>query len=207
MALTENDKLVYSRHKFRAREHHPVLRPPFRDAEHMDTVLIENMWKVVQSEDDLWIVGDFAFGPKAKEAIYIEGIFGQLPGARKHLIVGNHDLEPTLALPWDSVSQLAEVRDGPYKQAHTLCHYPMITWNHARRQALHMFGHVHNNWAGSHNAINVGVDQWDFMPVSFDQIARRARKLPANAHWTDVEHGTVLGPVDGQAAAITPAPG
>jgi len=36
-------------------------------------------------------------------------LFGQLPGARKHLIVGNHDLEPTLELQWDSISHLAEV--------------------------------------------------------------------------------------------------
>jgi hypothetical protein len=33
-------------------------------------------------------------------------------------IVGNHDLEPTQALPWTSVSHLAEVGDGP-RQAHT----------------------------------------------------------------------------------------
>jgi calcineurin-like phosphoesterase family protein len=64
----------------------------------------------------------------------------------------------------------------------------MITWNHARRQALHMFGHVHNNWAGSRNAVNVGVDQWDFTPVRFEDIARRAKKLPQNKHWIDVEH-------------------
>lgn len=165
---------------------------PFRNSGHMDTVLIENLWKRVQPDDDLWIVGDFAFGPKAREDGYVESIFGQLPGARKHLIIGNHDLEPTLALPWDSISHLAEVRDGPYNQAHTLCHYPMITWNHARRQALHMFGHVHNNWAGSRNAVNVGVDQWDFMPVSFDQVAERAKALPPNAHWSDVEHGADL---------------
>ena len=166
----------------------PFCGRPFRNGGHMDTVLIANLWEKVQPEDDLWILGDFAFGPKAKEQAYLEGLFGQLPGARKHLIIGNHDLEPTLVLPWDSISHLAEVRDGPHNQAHTLCHYPMITWNHARRQALHMFGHVHNNWQGSRNAVNVGVDQWDFMPVRFGDITRRARSLPINKHWTDVEH-------------------
>ncbi len=66
--------------------------------------------------------------------------------------------------------------------------YPMITWNHARREALQLFGHVHNNWRGSRNSVNVGVDVWDFMPVTYDDIARRARKLPINKHWSDVEH-------------------
>lgn len=161
---------------------------PFRDTGHMDTVLIENLWSKVGPDDDLWIVGDFAFGPKAKEAAYLNGIFGQLPGARKHLIVGNHDLEPTLKLTWDSISYLVEVRDGPHDQSHTLCHYPMITWNHARRQSLQFFGHVHNNWRGSRNSVNVGVDVWDFMPVRFEDIARRAKSLPVNKHWQDVEH-------------------
>jgi calcineurin-like phosphoesterase family protein len=65
----------------------------------------------------------------------------------------------------------------------------MMTWNHARRGALQLFGHVHNNWQGSRNSINVGVDLWDFKPISYDQITNRAMKLPPNLHWRDVEHG------------------
>ena len=162
---------------------------PFRSIDEMDAIMLENMHAVVKPEDELWIVGDFAFGPKANDEETLASIFQQLPGAKKHLVVGNHDLAPTLALPWDSVHHLAEVRDGPHRQAHTLCHYPMITWNHARRRALHMFGHVHNNWLGSRNAINVGVDVWDFMPVSFEQVAERASELPPNKHLVDVEPG------------------
>ncbi len=124
----------------------------------------------------------------AGEPSYLEAIFGQLPGARKHLVIGNHDLEPTLALPWDSISHLAEVKDGSGNQVHTLCHYPMITWNRARRGALQIFGHVHNNWKGSRNSVNAGVDVWEFMPVRFEEIARRAKTLPVNKHWADVEH-------------------
>lgn len=64
----------------------------------------------------------------------------------------------------------------------------MITWNHARRDALQIFGHVHNNWCGSRNSVNVGVDVWDFMPIRFEDIARRVKTLPVNKHWADVEH-------------------
>jgi calcineurin-like phosphoesterase family protein len=160
---------------------------PFGSAEEMDNTLLKNLWSKVGSDDDLWIVGDFAFGPKARNPGYVEGIFKELPSVQKHLIVGNHDLEPALALPWDSIAHLAEVRDGPHNQAHTLWHYPMITRNHARRQALQLFGHVHNNWRGSRNSINVGVDVWDFMPVRFEEIVERARSLPVNEHWADVE--------------------
>lgn len=161
---------------------------PFRSGSHMDAVMMQNLWAMVGPKDVLWIIGDFAHGPKAKDTDWLTKLFDKLPGAEKHLIVGNHDLEPTKILPWTSVSHLAEVRDGPQKQAHTLCHYPMITWNHARRDALQIFGHVHNNWKGSRNSVNAGVDVWDYMPVRFEDIARRAKTLPVNKHWADVEH-------------------
>ncbi|MFC3059727.1 hypothetical protein [Paenirhodobacter populi] len=73
--------------------------------------MIERLWEKVGAEDDLWFIGDFAFGPKAKEESWLRTIFGQLPGARRHLVVGNHDGAPTQALPWDSVSWLVEVND------------------------------------------------------------------------------------------------
>lgn len=164
---------------------------PFRNAGHMDAVLIENLWSKVGPKDDLWIVGDFAYGPKAKEISYLEGLFGQLPGARKHLVIGNHDDELTQALPWDSIAEMSQVKDGKDGLMHTLCHYPMITWNGARKGGLQMFGHVHDRWKGSRNAVNVGVDQWDFMPISFEQIARQAALLPENKHWADVERGSL----------------
>lgn len=170
--------------------HHNIMRMcgrPFESVSQIDAVLLENMWKVVGAEDQLWILGDFAYGRKAKDSAYIENIFSQLPGAERHLVVGNHDHQPTLELPWDSKSHFVELRDGPQKQLNTLCHYPMITWNHARRGALQFFGHVHNNWAGSRNSVNVGVDLWDFAPVCYDQASQRAKSLPLNEHWSEVE--------------------
>jgi len=40
-------------------------------------------------------------------------IFGLLPGRPKHLVIGIHDKELVLTLPWDTVMPPAEVRDGP----------------------------------------------------------------------------------------------
>ena len=160
---------------------------PFKSTSHMDGILIENMWKVVGPEDVLWVIGDFAFGPAAKDESYLLRTFEQLPGKEKHLVIGNHDGPLTLALPWNSVGHLSEVRDGTLKQNNTLCHYPMITWNHARRGALQLFGHVHGNWRGSRNSVNVGVDVWDFTPICFADVERRARGLPVNKHWADAE--------------------
>lgn len=40
---------------------------PFRSASQMDAMLLENLASKVGPNDALWIVGDFAFGPKAKD--------------------------------------------------------------------------------------------------------------------------------------------
>jgi calcineurin-like phosphoesterase family protein len=165
----------------------PNAKRPFRDVAHMDAVLIERLWAKVAPDDNLWIVGDFAFGPQAKDEAWLLAMFGQLPGARKHLVVGNHDSPLTQALPWDSVSWMIEVDDPDADRPVTLCHYPMMTWNHARKGALHLFGHTHGNWRGSANAVNVGVDVWDYGPVTFREAEQRAKGLPPNRHWKDVE--------------------
>lgn len=70
-----------------------------------------------------------------------------------------------------------------------LCHYPMITWPGARHQGLQLFGHVHQSWQGSRNSVNIGVDVWDFRPVTLPEITRRAAGLPVNPLWDQVEPG------------------
>ena len=55
--------------------------------------------------------------------------------------------------------------------------------------ALQLFGHVHDNWRGRRNSVNVGVDVWDFRPVSLPEIMARAARLPVNAHWNKIEPG------------------
>ena len=164
-----------------------LCKRPFKSASHMDGALIENMWKVVKPDDTLCIIGDFAYGPHSKEPAYLEGIFHQLPGAEKHLVIGNHDSEIVWDLPWKSVAHISKTPGGSEGVKHVMCHYPMMTWEGARKGALQLFGHVHDRWRGSRNAVNVGVDVWDYAPVSFDQISRRARSLPKNKHWGDVE--------------------
>ncbi len=77
-------------------------------------------------------------GGQMQRLPYVEQVFNQLPGAARPLVIGNHDHKPTLELSWDSISHFAELRDGPQNQLNTLCHYPMITWNHARRGALQL---------------------------------------------------------------------
>lgn len=161
---------------------------PFASVQEMDTALVEGIHATVGEKDDLWIVGDLAIA-KQEDRERIEKIFRKLPG-RKHLVEGNHDKAWVRALPWASVHRLAEIKDGGRRVI--LCHYPMLTWPGSRHGSLQLFGHVHQNWAGSRGCVNVGVDLWDFRPVSLEEIACRSVTLPVNLHWDQVEPGASI---------------
>ncbi len=141
--------------------HETVIRlrdRPFRDAERMEAVILENLWDCAGPQDDLWILGDFAMGRIPRNDEWLRHRFDRLPCLRRHLVVGRHGRARTLRLPWDSVPHFLEVRDGPTSLPNTLCHHPMVTWNHSRRGALRLFGHVHNDWNGTRNSVNVGIE-------------------------------------------------
>lgn len=151
----------------------------------MERDILERIKARVGPEDDLWIVGDFSIGKLAHQhRTRVAALFAEIPG-RRHLIVGNHDLEWVQDLAWDSKADLADIQTEEGRAF--LCHYPLITFPGARRGTLHLFGHVHHNWAGSRHAVNVGVDQFDFRPVSISEARARAETLPVNAHWHQVE--------------------
>jgi calcineurin-like phosphoesterase family protein len=63
----------------------------------------------------------------------------------------------------------------PHHQDITLCHYAMKVWNKAHHGAWQLFGHSHGTLPDDPNALqlDVGVDSWDFTPVTVEQIYDR----------------------------------
>jgi calcineurin-like phosphoesterase family protein len=171
--------------------HHNIIshcKRPFADVEEMNGVLLKNLRSCVKEDDTLWVVGDFAWNRGRIDAA--NDIFSQIPG-KKRLIKGNHDPKAVQSkLPWDSVDDIVELDLHDHHLVMT--HYPLLTWNRARYGALNLFGHVHNNWAGSRNSINVGVDLFDFRPVQLPEIIARGKSLPVNPLWDTVEPGAPL---------------
>lgn len=141
---------------------------PFASTDQMDAAMLAALQ--VEDDADLWILGDFA----ASEAA-ARHAFERIPG-RKHLVRGNHDDAAVLGLGWASVHDLAEIKaDG---QRFVLCHYPMLSWPGQHRGAIHLFGHVHLHWAGAGAAVNVGVDHWNFRPVTPREAEIKALAAP-----------------------------
>jgi calcineurin-like phosphoesterase family protein len=99
----------------------------------------------------------------------------------KHLIVGNNDGSVTTDLPgWASVRHYAETETEGTRLI--LCHYPLPTWNRIGRRTLNLHGHSHGRLAPLARQVDVGVDVWDFGPITLAEIPthlhRRASVRP-----------------------------
>ena len=147
---------------------------PFADAAEMDRFMIEAWNSVVAPKDTVYHLGDFA-NWRLKEP-EIRAYFDALNGD-KHLIIGNHDHETTREkLPWVSCEHRAFVKiDG---QELILDHYAGRTWNKSHHGSVQLFGHSHGQMPGNSQQLDVGVDAWGFMPVSWPEIKDRLATLP-----------------------------
>jgi calcineurin-like phosphoesterase family protein len=144
---------------------------PFRSIPEHDEALIARWNETVAEGDEVWHLGDFALHVKPER---IEALLNGLNG-RKHLITGNNDGPDTLAAKgWASVQAYAELLlDG---RALVLCHYAFRTWKNMGRGWLDLHGHSHGLLKPQTRQYDVGVDVWDYRPVTLETIlGRRVR--------------------------------
>ncbi|MCE4224046.1 metallophosphoesterase [Methylobacterium sp. C25] len=142
-----------------------MARPrPFAGIEAHDEAIVARWNDVVRPEDEVWHLGDFAFSCSFEHA---SATFARLNGT-KHLVVGNHE-KLGRRLPWASqhegIHQIAV--DG---HRLVLCHYAMRAWPGIWRGALHLYGHTHGSLSGTRRSCDVGVDVWDYRPVTLPEI-------------------------------------
>jgi calcineurin-like phosphoesterase family protein len=153
---------------------------PFADVGEMDRFMIDAWNSVVAPRDTIYVVGDFAHWRLKPEAIraYFDALNGD-----KNLIIGNHDHEHTKGLPWVSVEHRAFLKiDG---RDIVLDHYAGKTWNKSFHGSVQLFGHSHGAMPENDQQLDVGVDKWGYMPVSWPEIAQRLATLPP--FWTPPE--------------------
>ena len=158
--------------------HRSVLRfdhRPFSDVDAMDEAMIKLWNDRVHDDDDVYILGDFAYRNEKSEEWYLK----QLKG-RKHLIIGNHDtklLKNEAAMSYfESVDKMMHVSDSGVEIC--LCHFPLAEWNGYYKGHTHFYGHIHNNEDNEirefmktrQNAYNVGCMFYGYAPASLQQI-------------------------------------
>jgi len=152
---------------------------PFASVEEMDAELIRR-WNEVVAEDDLvYHLGDFCLSGSSVAWEY----FRQLEGKVK--ILGNyfhHDkywLSKADSVDFytraGKVEITAPIITIGKKQPIVLCHYPLAIWDRKHYGSWHLHGHSHGKYLGEGKILDVGVDRWDFYPVSLDEITERLK--------------------------------
>lgn len=140
---------------------------PYNSVEDMDTALINNWNSVVTNKDIVWMLGDMIWG---HQNYY--NVLSRLNG-QKFLILGNHDTEQV----YKKMQTLGLIQ-GMYKgksikvdgQLIYLSHYPHRSWNNSFHGAYHLYGHCHNSIPDFGLSTDVGVDKWNYRPVSFEEL-------------------------------------
>ncbi|HVJ51287.1 MAG TPA: metallophosphoesterase [Aliidongia sp.] len=151
-----------------------LYRRPFASVAAMDAAMIENWNRTVGPEDEIWHLGDFAIRPRQGR---IAELLGQLNGI-KHLITGNNDPAEALeASGWTSVGAYAELMEEGRRVV--LCHYAFRTWRDMAKGAIDLHGHSHGRLAGLPRQWDVGVDAWDFRPITLAEIMASPKRNPA----------------------------
>jgi calcineurin-like phosphoesterase family protein len=157
-------------------------RRPFPTVEAMDAAMIQRWNTRVSPEDTVFHLGDFAFASRKRD---VEDLRARLHG-KIHLIAGNHDHAATRnAAGWASVQPYLELRAGG--TSIVLSHYAFEVWNAGHYGAWHLHGHSHGKLRRLPNRrrLDVGVDCWDFAPVSFAELAVEMAKVtfaPGDRH-------------------------
>jgi len=157
----------------------------FRDVGEMNEHMIKTWNETVTPDDTVYHLGDVFFGPKDEAITLCNRLNGH-----KTLILGNHDLKPKPEF-WKEagfeaihmlgyrktfklgvLDQVLHLSHYPYEKA--LTEYDIRTYLHHHAPLEHniplLHGHVHDRWQTKGHMINVGVDVWNYQPVSASTI-------------------------------------
>lgn len=155
---------------------------PFENIEEMNIKMVELWNKYVQPEDTVYYLGDFAVNDEDIEK------YKSLLNGNFILVVGNHDYKRDRKILEKCFN---EIHDEPFiltldkeLDVHNegnelwIAHYPL-----QRHEKLYsVVGHIHNLWQIAKGMINIGVDAWNFRPVSLNQVLD-SRHSELVGHW------------------------
>ena len=160
---------------------------PYNDTKEMEQDLIKRWNSVVSNNDIAFILGDIVWFDGRSNT---QRILEQLNGKEIHIIPGNHDdrrnfeyLSERFIFHDSIVTCFINTGEG-IKEVF-LSHFPMATWPHHDRKAIHLFGHIHSGPNCDNNAIDVpgkdlllkfgkcydvGVDNNNYTPIELTEI-------------------------------------
>jgi len=142
---------------------------PFSSIEEMDKTIIDNFNAKVKSGDAVYHLGDFTLKEYERAKEYMHKLNGC-----HFFIIGSHD-------KW--IVEGGECRGTYLKEIKengkviVLCHYAMRVWPKSHYGSWHLYGHSHGKLLSYGLSYDVGVDNNNFFPVSFDEIKEKMKTM------------------------------
>ena len=145
----------------------------------MNETIISNWNNTIGQDDIVFHLGDFCLGGSAEWTKILDRLNGKI-----YLIMGNHDLKNIRQGYIDRFEYVAmQMHIEIGKQRIYLNHYPFLCFDGGYKDVWQLFGHVHTreNNTGIDAArlqylyptqYDVGIDNNNFTPVSFEQVKR-----------------------------------
>ena len=145
---------------------------PFADVAAMDAALWSAWYNDVGPDDVLVCVGDFAFCDTGRGSLADR--VRAAPGARRLLVIGNHDLSARGRLRVTGFDAARALYIAPGD--------PPLIWTHGPLPVVpagyvNIHGHTHGRNSTDNQHINVSVEQLDYRPVPLSHLRRLARAL------------------------------
>jgi len=153
---------------------------PYSSAAEMDEKLTENWNQSVNPNDIIYHLGDFTLLGKKQAKDYFQHLNGRIhvvPGGHDHRWLGkgtyhSRSDHPVVILPPLKTIKVS-LPDFGQPQPLVLCHYSLRVWDRSHYGSWHLYGHSHGNLPPLENSLDVGVDCWNYRPVSLDTIASK----------------------------------
>jgi calcineurin-like phosphoesterase family protein len=147
----------------------------------MDESLIKNWNERITKNDTVYHLGDFAFGDVNK---YLSRLNGNIT-----ILYGSHDKDKN----WPRVLEVYPkglVDEYGNKRLIVLSHYSFRSWPKSHYASYCLWGHAHGKLDSYGLSFDVGVDAWNYYPVSLEEVETKMRTLSPIVDFRNKEKGT-----------------
>jgi len=150
----------------------------------MNKAIINNWNICIKKRDEIFHLGDFAFGNYDS----IKTILGELNG-NIHLCIGSHDKEIRKhrkeLIEEGYVKEIEYIYEiKVYGTYVFMSHYLHKIWPRSHYNSWHLFGHSHgrmNSYAEKEGKLlDVGVDSHNYFPVAHEEVIKFMKNRPDN---------------------------
>jgi len=167
----------------------PVTCRKFESLDQMNNAIVNNINSVVDQDDILFHLGDWSFGGFEM----IEKFRNRIVCRNIHIITGNHDHHiennrEDIQLLFASVSKYQDLevksnvgKHNQSKSRFALMHFPIASWDHMAKGAIHLHGHVHlppQRRMGPGKMMDVGCDGNNLSPIEMGEVLRLMKDRP-----------------------------